>query len=80
MAVYFYVPPFVEADGVTTSLGEDVGGVIVYSEPGPGYRSLQFDSAVPRFVLETPDGTTGKPGWTGPLAAAEVNTDYPGLI
>lgn len=79
MAVYFYVPPFVENG--TTSLGEDDGGGnVVYSEPGPSYRALQFDYTVPRFVLETPDGTTGKPGWTGPLTAAEVNADYPGLI
>jgi len=79
MAVYYYVPPFV-AEG-TTSLGEDDGGgSIVYSEPGPSYRSLTFDDSVPRFVLETPDGTAPKPGWTGPLTAAEVDADYPGLI
>ena len=79
MAVYYYVPPFIEADG-TTSLGEDDGGNTVYSEPGPSYRALKLDEAVPRFVLETPDGTVTRPGWSGPLTAAEVNADYPGLI
>ncbi len=78
--VYYYVPPFIEADGVT-SLGEaDGAGGIVYSEPGPSCRALTFDESVPRFVWETPDGTVTRPGWTGPLTAAEVNTDYPGLI
>ncbi len=78
MSAYFYAPPFV-ADGIT-SLGEDAGGVIVYSEPGPGYRSLRFDDTVPRFVLEVPDGASTRPGWSGPLTALEVEGDYPGLI
>lgn len=79
MAVYFYVPPFVEDDGVTRSLGEDDGGSVVYSEPGPSYRSLKFDDSVPRFVLETPDGTSARPGWDE-KTSAEIEVDYPGLI
>lgn len=80
MAVYYYVPPFIEADGVTISLGEDDGaGGIVYSEPTPSSRVLTFDESVPRFVLETPDGTTARAGWTE-KASAEVEVDYPGLI
>lgn len=77
MAVYFYVPPFV-SDG-TTSLGEDSGGATVYSEPGPSYRALTLDNSVPRFVLQTPDGTVARPGWAA-KTEAEVEVDYPGLI
>jgi len=79
MAVYFYVPLFVEDDGTTRSLGEDDGGGVVYSEPGPNYRALTFDASVPRFVLETLDGTSARPGWTE-KTPAEIEVDYPGLI
>jgi hypothetical protein len=75
--VYFYVPPFVE-NGLT-SLGEDDGGGVIYSEPGPSYQALTLDDSVPRFVLQTPPDTAGRPGWEI-KTEGEVEADYPGLI
>ena len=75
MATYYYVPPFV--DGDITHLGEDSDGAIVYSVPPASSRALKFDGV--RFVLETPDGTPSRAGWTV-KTVAEVEADYPGLI
>tara|TARA_R110000824_G_scaffold54028_1_gene149032 strand:- start:1673 stop:1912 length:240 start_codon:yes stop_codon:yes gene_type:complete len=78
--LYFYVPLFLESDGVTTSLGEDDGaGGIVYSEPTPSSRVLHLDEGVPRFVWQVPNGTAARPGWIQ-KTVAQINTDYPGLI
>lgn len=72
---YWYVPAFVDDDGV--HLGEMADGQIQRAAPGPSYRALTYDASTARFVLQTPNGTE-RPGWEE-KTADEVDADYPGV-
>jgi len=78
--LYFYTGIFDEQDGRIVP-SKDVDGVSASSSEDltAGVKSLKYDMAKARFVIQTYDDFTGLNGWV-PATKEEVNTAYPGLI
>ena len=69
MALY-YAPAAVDEDGYTSPEGEIP----------PSVRSLRFDEAASRFVLQAGQSAVPVPESWAAKSEAEVEADYPGLV
>tara|TARA_R110000851_G_scaffold91320_2_gene199461 strand:+ start:150 stop:395 length:246 start_codon:yes stop_codon:yes gene_type:complete len=75
---YYYAPSITNADGQIDPAEAQGDGSLIAATPPLGTASPQYDRDLERFVLATPEPVTIA-GWDV-KTAAEVNTDYPGLI
>jgi hypothetical protein len=78
MANYYYAQAFTAADGQIDPAEVQGDGSLLAATPPPGTTSPKYDRDLLRFVLSTPEPVTIA-GWDV-KTAAEVNTDYPGLV
>ena len=69
MALY-YAPATVDENGYTSPEGEIP----------PNVRSLRFDAAASRFVLQAGESAAPIPESWAAMSEAEVEADYPGLV